>query len=98
MADDTAKTDLWVDRETGKVVKKQPQRGTLLAREGSKLSAAAQSRIDAMDADPDAPAVPAHEALGNPLEAATEDDGGVERAVTTDAAKPAAKRTKRAAK
>lgn len=98
MADDnTAKTDLWLDRETGKVVKKQPSRGTLLAREGSKISPAAQVRIDSLDADPDAEPVPAHQALGNPVEAATE-DGGIEKAVTTDSVKPAAKRTRKSSK
>ena len=69
---DTAKTDLWIDRDTGKVVKKQPERGTLLAREGGRVSAAAQVRLDALDADPAAEPVPAHEALGNPFEVATE--------------------------
>lgn len=97
MADDVAKTDLWLDRESGKVVKKQPARGTLLAREGSKISGAAQTRLDAMDADPDAEPVAAHEALGHPVEAAI-DDGGVEKAVTSDSAKPAAKRTRKSSK
>lgn len=90
--DNTAKTDLWLDRETGKVVKSQPARGTLIARKGSKIQVGAQVRLDALDADPDADPVPAHEALGNPVEAATEDSGQVETAVTTDSVKPAAKR------
>lgn len=92
MAHDTANTDLWIDRETGKVVKKQPARGTLLAREGSRITPAVQVRLDAVDADPDAPAIPAAVALG--YETASTPD--VEKAADTDKqpAKRAAKPSK----
>lgn len=98
MADEnTAKTDLWFDWDTQKVVKKQPARGKLIAREGSKISGSGQVFLDALEADPDAAPVPAHEVLGNPVEAATEPDD-TEKTVTSDSVKPAAKRTRKTAK
>lgn len=98
MADDkTSETGLWIDDATGKVVKKQPKGGaTQLVRPGGRITAAVQARIDSIDADPDAEAIPAHEVLGNP-EAVVE-DGGAIQPVTSDAVKPAAKRTRKASK
>lgn len=98
MADNTSKTGLWLT-DDGKVVKSQPKgSATQLVREGGRLTDAVQARIDSLDADPDAPAIPAHEAMGNPFEAATEDSGQIETAVSTDDVKPAAKRTRKSSK
>ncbi|HYF71366.1 MAG TPA: hypothetical protein VD864_01020 [Nocardioides sp.] len=94
MTDKTSDTGLWLT-DDGKVVKKQPKGGgTQLVRPGGAITAAAQLRIDSASADPDAKPIPAHEALGNPVEVAI-DDEPVEKTVTTDAAKPAKRTAKK---
>lgn len=91
MADKTSDTGLWLDDDSGKVVTKQPKGGaTQLVRPGGRITQAAQIRIEATEADPNAPAVSAAEALGNPLEAAV-DTADFERAA--DTAKPVRKAT-----
>lgn len=86
MAQETSKTGMWIDDESGKVVTKAPHRGTQLVRPGGRVTAAVQARIDSLDADPDAPAVSAAEVLGNDPDPTYED---VVDIVEAQPAKPA---------
>lgn len=66
MADKTSDTGLWLT-EDGKVVTERPRgAATQLVRPGGRVTSAVQARIDSLSADPDAPAVSAAAALGNP--------------------------------
>jgi hypothetical protein len=92
MPEKTSDTGIWLT-DDGKVVKKQPTGGsTQLVRPGGRITDAVQARLDSLDAKPDAPAVPAHEALGNPVEVNTEDSGSIETAVTSDQLAPTPKK------
>lgn len=46
MAKNDNENGVWLDRETGKVVKKQPARGRLLAAPGAEITANVQAIID----------------------------------------------------
>lgn len=88
----TSDTGVWIDDASGKVVFKRPRgSGTQLVQPGGEISNAAVIRADELGATiPGADKPTRQRSLA--VETADEPSGDVEKAVTTDTAKPATKR------